>query len=96
MSNNIKNKILTTFPQLKLIEEGTIIKINSKSIMEYPNYNTMMPKYKEFVEKNIDTFFISYHTKYDDIVEVKDGDCEWYFWIGDLIVVEESEEEKCI
>ena len=88
-SNNIKNKILTTFPQLKPIKDGTKVKINSKSIMEHPNYSTMMPKYKEFVENNIDTVFISYHTKYDDIVEIKDVDYEWYFWIGDLIVVED-------
>ena len=27
-SNNIKNKILTTFPQLKPIKDGTKVKIN--------------------------------------------------------------------
>ena len=49
MSNNIKNKVLTTFPQIKPIKDGTKVKINSKLIMEHPNYNTMMPRYKEIV-----------------------------------------------
>ena len=90
--NNIKNKILTNFPQLKPIKDGTKVKINSKSIMQHPNYNTMMPEYKKFVENNIDTIFVSYHTKYDDIVQIKDIDYEWYFWVGDLIVIKEGEE----
>jgi len=89
-NNNIKNKVLTTFPQLKPIKDGAKVKINSKSIMEHPNYNTMMPRYKEFVESNIDTVFIAHQSKYHNIIEIKDVDCEWYFWIGDLIVVEDN------
>lgn len=90
MNNNTKNKILTTFTQLKHIKDGTKVKINSKSIMEHPNYSTMMPKYKEFVESNIDTIFIAHQSKYHNIIEIKDVDCEWYFWIGDLIIVEDN------
>ena len=90
MNNNTKNKILTTFPQLKHIKDGMKVKINSKSIMEHPNYSTMMPKYKEFVESNIDTIFITHQSKYHNIIEIKDVDCEWYFWIGDLIVIEDN------
>lgn len=90
MNNNTKNKILTTFTQLKPIKDGIKVKINSKSIMEQPNYSTMMSKYKEFVESNIDTIFIAHQSKYRNIIEIKDVDCEWYFWIGDLIVIEDN------
>lgn len=81
------------------ILEGTTVKLNVKQIKSRPDYIRMRDTYKEFVESNIDNIFtVEYDEKKKDepiLVCLKEDPTEvkWLFWIGDLIIVKEINED---
>ena len=76
--------------------EGSKVKLDIKTIKSYPDYKEMNPKYKQFIEDNVDKIFtVEYDERYKDsaiIVTLKEDetDPKWLWSVLDLKVVDET------
>jgi len=81
------------------ILEGTKVKLNVKQIKSRPDYIRMRDTYKEFVESNVDNIFtVEYDEKKKDepilVCLMEDpSEVKWLFWVGDLFIVKEINED---
>jgi len=78
-------------PDLKgNLKEGDRVKLNLKSIQEHPDWHTMNPKWKQFVEDNKDVVFtVEYDKDKKDnpsmVCLTEDTtDPKWLWYVGDL------------
>ena len=72
-----------SFP--KQFQEGDKVKLDVEKIKGRKDYEKMNPKYKEFVESNVDTVFTA-HLERETLISLKEQP-EWLFWSGSLIKV---------
>lgn len=69
----------------KQFQEGDKVKLDVEKIKRRKDYDKMNPKYKEFVESNVDTIFTA-HLERETLISFKEQP-EWLFWSGSLIKV---------
>lgn len=69
----------------KQFQEGDKVKLDVEKIKKRKDYEKMNPKYKEFVESNVDTVFTA-HLERETLISLKEQP-EWLFWGGSLIKV---------
>lgn len=67
------------------LKEGDKIKLDVKKITESKGYQNLNPKYKEFVESNVNTVFTA-HLEQKGLISLIEQP-EWLFWSGNLIKV---------
>jgi len=70
------------------IKEGDKVRLNLEVIRKHPNYERMLPAYRNFCEENAETVFtVSYDKglKQSLVCFAEDtAEPKWLFWIGDL------------
>ena len=72
----------------KQFQEGDKVKLDVEKITQRKDYERMNPRYKEFVESNVDTVFTA-HLERDTLISLAEQP-EWLFWSGSLIKVKEN------
>lgn len=72
----------------KQFQEGDKVKLDVEKIKRRKDYDKMNPKYKEFVESNVDTIFTA-HLERETLISLKEQP-EWLFWSGSLIKVKKD------
>ncbi|MDO5546868.1 MAG: hypothetical protein Q4F79_00050 [Eubacteriales bacterium] len=72
----------------KQFQEGDKVKLDVEKIMQRKDYEKMNPRYKEFVESNVDTVFTA-HLERETLISLAEQP-EWLFWSGSLIKVKEN------
>lgn len=88
----IQNKLFSGLS----IAEGTKVKLNYTQIIEDVNYPRLVDRYKAWIESHKDKeLIIVYDEKHPkgDMVRLKDDidTSIWIFWVGELIVIEDKE-----
>ena len=68
------------------IEENDQVMVNVERIKRNKNYNSMLDRYKEFIE-NCDGKVFKAHVEDGGLISLKENP-EWLFWEGDLIKYE--------
>ncbi len=72
----------------KQFQEGDKVKLDVEKITQRKDYEKMNPRYKEFVESNVDTVFTA-HLERETLISLAEQP-EWLFWSGSLIKVKEK------
>lgn len=72
----------------KQFQEGDKVKLDVEKITQRKDYEKMNPRYKEFVESNVDTVFTA-HLERETLISLAEQP-EWLFWSGSLIKVKEN------
>lgn len=92
----IKEAGLNNVSLPKQFQEGDKVKLDVEKIKRRKDYEKMNPRYREFVESNVDTVF-TVHLERETLISLVEQP-EWLFWSGSLVKVkrrtdaEESEE----
>lgn len=99
--NGMKRELAKTFAEIasgtgehtkpQAFEEGDRVRINVDAVKARKNYERMSPMYKEFVDAAGDTVFTA-HVERANMISLAE-EPKWLFWSGDLIKVDDEEEQ---
>ena len=97
-AKSINDFVNNNIDDMRIISEGSKVKLNYESLINEPDYPKKVKKYKDFVEQNKDKIFtVQYDTKYKDkpilvVLAEDENEVKWLWHCEhDLIVVDKND-----